>query len=275
MTKPSTRQVLKRLARSLVPPAWRPTAYLQGLVRRQTGMRISGGPFNGMRYVATAVGSAFYPKLIGIYERELVPVVERICKMRPSHVVDIGAAEGYYAVGLLLTGAVPRVTAFEETSAGRELIGQMARANGVEGRLTVAGRCDPESLGKVLSTLTPPVVIICDVEGYEAQLMDPERVPGLERASILVELHEFAQRGISRRVRERFETTHDIEEIQETPRSSSDLPYWTPYSRLFPARYIQTVISEYRPERMNWFWMTPKAGTASPKLARPAVAGTP
>jgi hypothetical protein len=36
---------------------------------------ILGGPFRGMKYISEAQGSVLIPKLLGIYEKELQPVI--------------------------------------------------------------------------------------------------------------------------------------------------------------------------------------------------------
>ena len=59
------------------------------------------GPFAGLQYPElTAVGSALYPKLLGSYQREIQGWIEEICAAGYSEIVDVGFAEGYYAVGL-------------------------------------------------------------------------------------------------------------------------------------------------------------------------------
>ena len=46
--------------------------------------------------------SSCVPKLIGSYEEEVHPIIEEIIRRRYSIVVNIGCAEGYYAVGFAL-----------------------------------------------------------------------------------------------------------------------------------------------------------------------------
>jgi hypothetical protein len=62
------------------------------------GPRVRHGPFRGMRYEANRVAAT--QKLIGAYERELHPWLERVLAQRPTRFVDIGAADGYYAIGI-------------------------------------------------------------------------------------------------------------------------------------------------------------------------------
>ena len=101
------------LIRRIVPERYRPIGYLTHLVRQRTDCKVRLGPFAGMRYVSNSIGGAYLPKLLGIYERELTQVMEAACARQPRLIVDIGAAEGYYAVGLALRNPQATVIAFE------------------------------------------------------------------------------------------------------------------------------------------------------------------
>src|SRR5262245_56331762 len=61
-------------------------------------LKVRHGFFKGMQYPRNrSISSALFPKLLGTYERELHPVLERICKEPYEGIVNIGCAEGYYA----------------------------------------------------------------------------------------------------------------------------------------------------------------------------------
>src|ERR1700722_2566319 len=98
--------------RKSIPARFRPIGYLESLARQQTSCRVRTGPFAGMRYGSVSVGSAYIPKLLGIYERELSSFIEAACLKRPDLIVDVGAAEGYYAVGLAVRNPTAKVIAF-------------------------------------------------------------------------------------------------------------------------------------------------------------------
>src|SRR5207302_964150 len=91
--------LIANLIRSFTPKRMRPIGYLTDLARRKTNLCVNSGPFKGMLYIGTAFCSAYIPKLIGTYERELTNIVEEICARMPPLIVDVGAAEGYYAIG--------------------------------------------------------------------------------------------------------------------------------------------------------------------------------
>jgi hypothetical protein len=249
--------MLGNILRILTPERFRPIGYLNHLVRERTGLAVRDGFFKGMRYIHSSVGSAYIPKLLGIYERELTPCVEALISQSPRLVVDVGAAEGYYAVGLARRLPEAKVIAFEMEANGQKALHEMAKLNNVTSRLDVRGRCEPSDLAAALGT-ERHAVVVCDVEGYEEKLLDPSAVPALRNVAILVELHDFIIPKITETLKQRFGETHHISHIWQEPRTPSDFPWRTLGTKLLPPSYIDWAVSEWRPVKMAWLWMEPK-----------------
>ncbi len=220
-------------------------------------MRIMAGPFRGMKYVDEACGSSLHPKLLGTYERELFPIVESFRAAPLDLVIDIGAAEGYYAVGLLHAGIARKVIAYEAEESGQRLLRKMATANGVENRLTIKGRCAPADLQREFEALGEGrALIVMDVEGAESALLDPDLAPGLRRTPVLVELHELCAPGILETIRERFTPSHRITRIDPEPRRMEENLCGSGLVRLFP-EHIRAFPLFERGVMTPWFWMEP------------------
>ena len=69
-----------------------------------TDHRVLAGPFAGMRYsreciVPFSSSGGVLQKLIGAYEHQCHPVIEKALRRGYSRIINIGAGEGYYAVG--------------------------------------------------------------------------------------------------------------------------------------------------------------------------------
>jgi hypothetical protein len=185
--------------------------------------RVEQGPFAGMGYFPMASSRTALPMLLGTYESELNPSVEEICRAGCDRIVVVGAAEGYYAVGMALRDPAASLTCFEMNPSVRHYLRRLARHNGVRERLEILGECTTAGLDAALAGAERPA-IICDCEGAEDVLLDPARVPDLRRALILVETHEGMVVGVEDHLLERFAPTHDIEVIRSRPRTRGDLP---------------------------------------------------
>lgn len=224
-------------------------------LRAKHGQGVVAGPFAGMNYVNVAFESAYVAKLVGTYEAELHPVLTEHQATPYDRMIDIGSAEGYYAVGYLISGMAARVWAFDIDPEARWYCSRLARLNGVRERLVIAGPCSTEQLQ---SLCVGRSLVFCDCEGAEIDLLDPEQSPALRQADVLVELHEFLQPGLTNRLLDRFRTTHDIRLIDALDRDLTAYPQLEPVAvedRPFAVR-------EGRPPAMQWAWM--RARNSSP-----------
>jgi hypothetical protein len=89
--------------------------------------RVLYGIFSGMDYsLADAAGSRLSPKIIGSYESELHHTYQDIFQnaSRYSDVIDVGCAEGYYAVGVAMKMPNVLVHAFDTDAAALSLCKQ-------------------------------------------------------------------------------------------------------------------------------------------------------
>jgi hypothetical protein len=161
-------------------------------------------------------------KLLGSYEAELHEAIERIVSSAPTQIVNIGAGDGYYAVGLAMRGGPEvRVVAFELDRGEQKMSADAAALNGVASHIRVAGFCDPALLRE---TLEPHGCVITDCEGYELELLVPDSIPALQQATVLTELHPMLRPDSEEIIHSRFSATHHIELIRMRPRTPSDYP---------------------------------------------------
>lgn len=219
-----------------------------------TQSRIVSGPFQAMKYVEQAFGSALTPKLLGTYEKEVSAVAQLIVERAYARIINIGAGEGYYAVGFALHMPNTHCIAFEKHAPSRMLLSSMSQLNGVSNRVHLREHCTVERLREsILPGLR--TAVICDVEGMEREILSPENVPELNACDILVELHDFRVAHVSDLIRSRFEGTHRIQCIPAMMRTHKD---W-PNEVRAPAWVKLTAMHEFRPDKMQWFWMESRA----------------
>jgi hypothetical protein len=224
-------------------------------VADELGLAVRSGPFEGLRFIEAAVAAPHLAdclpaKLIGCYEQELHPALERLIGAGFSTVVNVGAAEGYYAVGLALRMPEARVYAFDIDDDRRELCDELARANGVEDRVETAAECDPAWLAE----LDGDCLLLADCEGCEVQLLGPEQAANLSRSALVVELHDHIDPRSSQQVHDLFSPTHEIERVDAVPRYSGDFPEL----EFLGWKNRELAISEVRTHPMAWAVLTPR-----------------
>lgn len=166
--------------------------------------KVLQGPFIGLR-MPTLFDT--YSTLLGTYERALVPTIENAIARKPDLLVDVGAAYGYYAFGLARRLPNARHVAFELDITRFNLLNKFRALNNLQGRVDLRGKCTPNELSALLVQAKAPFVLV-DIEGGEASLLDPDLVPSLAHAEMLIELHEMFAPGVSDLLRGRFANTH-------------------------------------------------------------------
>ena len=190
---------------------YRSTLLQNTLVHRE-GATIRGGPIRGMQFVAQSAEGCHLPKLIGCYEADLQPQIEAAIGRGYDTIVNVGCAEGYYAVGLGLRLPGARIFARDINPAAQEACRRVAALNGIASSVTVDGRLDPSELPGLAMGRT---LLLCDIEGVEVELLDPDRCPCLRERDIIVELHDVVRADISRVVPARFADSHTVTIVRQ------------------------------------------------------------
>ena len=216
------------------------------------GPVIYQGPFQGMTYVETASEGALIPRLLGTYESELHPHIAAFAEAGLDCVVDVGCAEGYYAVGLARHMPGVTVYAHDIDERARTLCAELAAKNGVADRVVVGGEFQPQDFQRFAGQR---VLVMVDTEGAEVDILDPARGPALAGMNIVVETHDLYRAGALRTLVDRFSATHDIVQVNEGPKSQP-LPPW-----LLELNTLDKLLAvwEWRRSPTPWLVMRPKA----------------
>jgi len=217
------------------------------LVFRQVAGAVAAGPFAGMRYVRRARGSQLAPKLLGTYEKELHAILEEVLKVPYERVLDIGCAEGYYAVGLALRLPQAVVNAYDIDPEALGLLDELAQLNGVQDRIVPGRLCDHSELNRYRSDRC---LVVCDIEGGEYDLLRPDLADSLLGYDILVEVHDGPSASRIRDALEaRFQASHEITFVKYAGRTANDA---TSVSSLARRKSRLLAVDEMRTYGIEW-----------------------
>ena len=227
---------------------------ITNLIYGSTRGVVQGGPFRGMRLLRQSSWGAgeLSPKLLGCYEAELIPhVIEAVAKNFPQ-IINVGCAEGYYAIGLARRMPRSRVIAYDLSPEAQAVCRANAEFNGVANRMDVRGTCTHKSLAEDLADRVPTFMVM-DCEGAEMQLLDPQTVP-LEHCDILVECHDLFNPKITPTLIERLSSTHTVERIEESSRNPN-----SPILRNQDSVNRWIAVCEFRMAAQHWLMFRAKA----------------
>lgn len=254
---------------------WRPLEaslirFARGLRRRRTRIQIERlteqlrlnpvvrkGRFAGMRYAAIeATCSAALPKVLGTYEAELDVVLECLFDNDYEHVMDVGCAEGYYAVGLARRFHDCRVSAFDIDPRAQELCRQNARLNGVADRVDVLGGVGAEDLAAL--TQGRRCLVVCDCEGFEGSLFTIETVAAFSQSDLIIETHDFIEAGLCKRLSNLFAATHQVQLLHSIDDLQKARTYQSDLVNNLDFEAKELAYAEGRPVIMEWLFLTPR-----------------
>lgn len=218
---------------------------------------VLSGPFKGMLYVENSKGGAYLPKLLGIYERELSPKIMQWKDLAFDKVLNVGAGEGYFTVGFALLTKCKNIVAYEPTLYACYLMEKLSELNGVTNSIRIEARlCEVKHMNEELSGTKKPLVFM-DVEGAELELLNPDLVPGLLNAYIMVEIHDTVSPVLGSTIIDRFKDSHVFTEIIQEDRSIKDVPYNSIWTSVLKGQF-EKAIHEGRGSKMRWFAFEPK-----------------
>ena len=202
---------------------WRSVLIQDALIDNQ-GTTVMQGPLKGMSFLKQSAEGCHIAKLLGTYEQPLQPYIDKALVGAYNQILNIGCAEGYYAVGMARKMHGTHVLAFDLNAKAQEVCLKLASQNGVSDRVTVGALFQPSDFEKFSCQR---VLVICDIEGGERELLNPEISPALKNMDLIVESHECLLPGITQALIDRFVESHHITLVQDNgQRYLNDAPQW-------------------------------------------------
>lgn len=171
--------------------------------------------------------------------------------------MNVGAGDGYYAVGCLRAGFAATSVAFEATAEGRQHLAEVAQLNGVADRLEIRGTCTADELLSL--DAGPSTLLLMDIEGGEFEVLTADVLEHLRHAHVIIELHEWradSATGLARILADAERLGFAVDWLRTGARDPGSLAELRDASD--DDRW--SVCSEGRPEPMRWLCLTPRAG---------------
>jgi hypothetical protein len=189
---------------------------------------VTYGPFKGLKLTRFPYWGSFDlgSQCLGLYELEVLEILRKLSPVSDRLFIDIGAADGYYALGMLYANKCAKAICFEKSERGRETIQQNAKLNNLESGLFVLGEATSESILGLSPTDLVGAVVIIDIEGYEFELLTETVLRQLKNCTLIIEIHNWVENFEEKypaflRVASLF---FDIEIIERFGRDTSNMP---------------------------------------------------
>jgi len=229
-----------------------------GALLKKYKYKVAHGPFKGMTLGENVWWSANdrITQTLGIYEKHVLDMLIDFSSKETTKFIDIGAADGYFAVGMAFGDYFRDVHAFEISEEGQKHIKKNALRNKCKDRVTAYGEANLASLKGILNDEERAVVLI-DIEGFEYDLLSLEMLSLLKKCFLVCELHPWMvecgnekQEKLLRDASEYFDLSL-IKRETYNPNQFVELDEFTDEERLI-------AVGEARRKNMNWLVLHPK-----------------
>lgn len=233
--------------------AWRISSHYGKPTSRyvaENGLTVQRGNFKGLEFPPRALGHTNYlgAKLAGVYEK---PVVDFLAGNAGSHevFVDLGSGDGFFLTGLGRINPDLGLLGYELNGYERRLADAIAEVNRT--RLELRERADQEAL-KYLPE--GRLLLLCDLEGLEEDLLDPKAVPRLKDATMAVEAHSQFRPNVVSVLTDRFRDSHEISYVASKNGESSGIPELGGW----PEAEASIVLHDGHGEGEGWMFFLPR-----------------
>ena len=180
---------------------------------------VQQGPFKGMiinedQFWGQGDRSS---KILGLYEKEIQDLIVSIQKDKNySTFVDIGGADGFFAIGSLVNNLFKKCEVFEISKRGRNSIQKNSKKNNVYDSIKIHDKASKRSLIKIDNINNS--LILCDIEGGEYELFDEKLINEIYPSDIIIEIHKDKENSLVN-FEKRFTKSYSLTKITQEPRS--------------------------------------------------------
>lgn len=195
--------------------------------------------------------------LLGLYEQEVLSALASVPVRYRRSFIELGAADGYYAVGVLVNDLFERSYCFEISARGQKAIAANAALNGVSSRVQIHGIAEADFHTVLPESAIDNSVLLIDIEGKEFDILTSKTLERFANSVIIVELHDHffadAQQRLGR-LRDLCASLFRIDELTTTGRDLSPFPELKQFSDT--DRWL--ICSEGRRAMPHWYVLTPR-----------------
>jgi len=143
------------------------------------------------------------------------------------------------------------VNAYDTNETARRRCRILAEANGVADQVVIREEFRGEEFARFVGSR---VLVFIDAEGFEDEVLRPDLYPALAGFDLIVETHPMYREGVTERLIQRFEATHEIDRINPSVEKADLLAQLTQNSHLD----MLLATWEWRSGPTPWLVMRPK-----------------
>lgn len=220
------------------------------------------GPYKGMFFSENnhwGIGD-LGPKIIGLYEFEVQnKLLDLANNFEIENFVNIGAAEGYHAIGIAKKTGIQNFILYEIDKRGQEILKENILKNKLKKNIKIENEANLNSIYELHKKHDfSKTLFLIDIEGSELALFNDEILELLKNSFLIIENHKFllseAKQSKYQELINKLNDRFNVEIISNIGRNISQINELSNFSE----NELMMISSESRPKMMEWFVVTPK-----------------
>jgi len=215
------------------------------------------GPFKNLKFIETSWWGTVdrASMLLGLYEQEILNSLKSIPK-KYTVFIDLGAADGYYGIGVLVGKLFKKSYCYEISEIGQKSIKQNAILNNVSENIIIKDIAKNNFYEDLPAEDLNESILFVDIEGGEFDLFDKNLFKRFKESIIFIELHDWAIKDGDEKLKKMIDDSKDYFSITELTTSNRDLSGFSELDKMSDTdRWL--ICSESRKRRMTWLRLDP------------------
>ena len=227
-------------------------------IEKLTKKKIVGGFYKGTKLNLNKKWSRLdgASKYLGLYEYEVQDEISKIqnnYKMKRKYLINIGAGDGFHALGLLKKKYFKKALLFEKDLQASNLILLNAKLNGLSNNIELFEEATINFLDNInLNYKLKDCLFLIDIEGEEFKLLNATNLKPLSKSILVIEIHDFygSPVPLKKRLNKYFK-------IKSVTTGKRDLSKYKILDEIHDnEKWL--VVNEDRPKKMEWLVCVPK-----------------
>ena len=164
--------------------------YLSKYFDRKYNSTILYGEFKGLKLSKNPWGITDRASMIfGIYEREVTQFLKKIPHAFKKNLINLGASDGYYPIGLIYNQSYKKAYCFEINELSRQAIKDNSIINKVDKSIKIFEKADKNFYKYLPEAIVNNSSLLVDIEGAEFDILTEKVLKKFSNSILLIELH--------------------------------------------------------------------------------------
>ena len=242
---------------NILDPIQKKRNYLSKKIEELTDNKVLGGIYKNTKLIKTENYFAKPAQLLGCYEQEVQDeIINFKKKFNLKSFVNVGAGEGYHAVGCLNSGIFEHCISFEMLEKNRENVKKNFLENDLKDNFLILSKAEDGFLNLILDKINfNNTLFLFDIEGDEFKLLNHQVLSELKESKMIIEFHHFYSDDINRKkLLSNIQKFFDIKWIKTQSRNFSQYKILNRFND--DKKWL--MVSKNRPQTMQWAICEPK-----------------